>query len=115
MDAWLKRTGRTEWSDELAVVVAEHHRLTPYRGRHAELAEAFRRADLNDVSQGLIRPGLPKDYVRAVREAFDVDVFFTRTVPTAAVRQLMRTPLDPLPILRAGRALRESGHEDADR
>jgi hypothetical protein len=38
MDAWLQRTGRVEWADELAVTVAKHHHLTPYRGRHAELA-----------------------------------------------------------------------------
>jgi hypothetical protein len=41
MDAWLQRTGRVAGAEELAVVVTEHHRLTPYRGRHAALAEAF--------------------------------------------------------------------------
>jgi hypothetical protein len=34
MDAWLQCTGRAAWAEELAVVVAEPHRLTPYRGRH---------------------------------------------------------------------------------
>jgi len=71
-DAWLERTGRSEWSEELAVVVAQHHRFGTYRGRHARLAEPLRRADLADLSQGLIRSGIPKDQVRAVRGAFDV-------------------------------------------
>ena len=71
MDAWLQRTGRGTWAEELAVVVAEHHRLIPYRGHHAALAEAFRRADLNDLSQGLIRSGLPREHVRTVRDSFD--------------------------------------------
>lgn len=110
MDAWLRRTGRDAWAEELAVVVAEHHRLFPCRGPHAELAEAFRRADVNDVSQGVIRAGLPRAHVRAVRKEIDVDVFFTRTVPRAIARQLIRHPLDPFPILRARRALDESGH-----
>src|SRR5262249_15905373 len=35
MDAWLTRTGRGGWAEELAVIVAKHHHLTPYRGRHA--------------------------------------------------------------------------------
>ncbi len=26
-DVWLQRTGRETWSDELALIVAEHHRL----------------------------------------------------------------------------------------
>jgi hypothetical protein len=50
------------------------------------LAEAFRRADLNDLSQGLIRSQLPREHIRAVRQSIDVRVFFTRTVPRAIVR-----------------------------
>jgi hypothetical protein len=44
-----------------------------------------------------------------------VGVFFTRTVPRAIVRHLVRHPLDPLPIVRARRALRQAGHDGADR
>jgi hypothetical protein len=115
MDAWLRRTGRGAWAEELAVVVAEHHHLIRYRGRHAVLAEAFRLADLNDLSQGLIRAGLPREHVRAVRESIDVGVFFTRTIPRAVVKQLVRNPLDPVPIVRARRALGEAGHNTTDR
>lgn len=113
-DAWLAQTGRQAWSRELAVTVAEHHRLTPYRGGHSRLAEAFRRADLVDVSQGLLRCGLPHPYVRAVRAAFDVGPFFTRVVPLAVVGNLRRHPLDPMPHLRAHRALAQAGHAGAD-
>jgi hypothetical protein len=115
MDVWLQRTGRGAWAEELAVIIAKHHHLTPYRGRHATLAEAFRRADLNDLSQGLIRSRLPRDHVRTVRESIDVGVFFTRTVPRAIVRHLIRHPLDPLPIVRARRALGEAGYNNVDR
>jgi hypothetical protein len=111
-DAWLRRTGREAWSAELAVVVAEHHRFAPYRGAHARLAEPFRRADLADLSQGLVRSGIPRAHVRAVRAAFDVGPFFTRVVPRAVGRQLVRRPYDPLPNARARRALARSGHGD---
>ena len=114
-DAWLERTGRSAWSEELAVVVAEHHHATTYRGPHARLAEPFRRADLADLSQGLVRSGIPRQHVQAVREAFDVGTFFTRAIPRAVVRHLVRHPLDPLPHTRARRALEQSGHADADR
>jgi len=113
-DAWLKQTGRQAWAPELAVVIAEHHRVTPYRGSHARLAEGFRRADLVDVSQGLIRSGIPREYVSAVRAAFDVGTFFTRVVPRMTVRNLRRHPLDPLPHMRARRALAQVGHAGAD-
>jgi hypothetical protein len=113
-DAWLESTDRAAWSEELAVVVAEHHHATTYRGPHARLAEPFRRADLADLSQGLVRSGIPREHVRAVREAFDVGTFFTRAVPRAALRQLVRHPLDPMPHTRARRALEQSGHAGAD-
>ena len=109
-DAWLERTGRSAWSEELAVVVAQHHRFGTYRDRHARLAEPLRRADLADLSQGLIRSGIPKEHVREVRGTFDVGSFFSRTVPRAAVRNLVRHPLDPVPHARARRALERSGH-----
>jgi hypothetical protein len=115
MDTWLQRTGRGAWADELAVIVAKHHHLIPYRGRHAELAEAFRRADLNDLSQGLVRSRMPREHVRAVRESIDVGVFFTRVLPRAIAQRLVCHPLDPLPLVRARRALRQAGHDGTDR
>ena len=113
-DAWLRRTGRESWAAELAVVVAEHHHFVPYRGAHATLAEPFRRADLTDLSFGLIRSGIPRSHVRAVRAAFDVGTFFTRVVPRAVARNLVRHPLDPLPLARARRALARAGHGSDD-
>jgi len=91
-------------------VVAEHHRMTPYRGAHAPLVEAFRRADLVDVSQGAIRGGLPRAYVREVRAAFDVGNFFTKVVPLAVAKRLVTHPWDPMPHPRARRALARAGH-----
>lgn len=114
-DAWLQRTGRADWSDELAVMVAEHHRFTRYAAPrpHADLVEAMRRADLVDVSQGLVRFGLPAAFVKEVRGSFDAGVFFRRVIPAGAVRTV-RT-LHPLGFLRPGDALRRSGHRGADR
>lgn len=111
-DAWLKQTGRETWAPELAVVVAEHHRFLTYRGEHAWLAEGFRRADLVDVSQGLIRFGISREYVRAVRDSFDVGTFFTRVIPRMTGRHLRRHPLNPLPHMRGRRALTQAGHTD---
>lgn len=112
-DAWLKQTGREAWGDELAVIVAEHHRMTKYKGAHAPLAEAFRRADLVDVSQGLVRAGIPKAYVKEVRAAFDARVFFKRVIPGATFRAIRK--FQAFGFLRPRNALARSGHEGADR
>ena len=113
-DRWLQRTGRQAWSEELAVVIAEHHRLTRYGADrpHAALAEAMRRADLIDVSQGVIRFGLPKTYVREVRRCFDASEFFTRVIPLGTVRAVRRRQQPGF--LRPRDALKRSGHAEAD-
>jgi hypothetical protein len=48
---------------------------------------------------------MPRAHVRAVRASIDVGCFFTKTVPRAIVRHLIRYPLDPLPVTRARLAL----------
>ena len=114
-DAWLQQTGRESWSDELALVVAEHHRLSGYGSTRpfAPLVEAVRRADLIDVSQGLIRFGIPSSYVKEVRAAFDASVFFKRVIPSGTLRAI-RSFQQP-GFLRPSNALVRSGHEGADR
>jgi hypothetical protein len=114
-DAWLQETGRQNWSDELALIVAEHHRLSRYGPTrpHAPLVEAFRRADLVDVSQGRIRFGIPSSYVKEVRAAFDASVFFKRVVPSGALRAVRKLQLPGF--LLPGNALVRSGHEGVDR
>ncbi len=114
-DAWLRQTGREAWSDELALVVAEHHRLSgcgPARP-YAPLVEAVRRADLVDVSQGLIRFGIPSSYVKEVRAAFDAGAFFKRVIPMGTLRAVRK--LQQPGVLRPGTALVRSGHDGADR
>ena len=114
-DAWLQETGRQNWSDELALIVAEHHRLSRYQRTrpYAPLVEAFRRADLVDVSQGLIRFGIPTSYFKEVRAAFDASVFFKRVIPSGTLRGVRK--LQQPGFLRPGNALVRSGHDGADR
>jgi hypothetical protein len=114
-DAWLRQTGRDSWSDELALIVAEHHRLSRYDANrpHAPLVEAVRRADLIDVSQGLIRFGIPSSYVKEVRATFDAGVFFKRVIPTGTLRAIRK--FQQPGFLRPGNALSRSGHQGIDR
>jgi hypothetical protein len=114
-DAWLQQTGREAWADELALIVAEHHRLSGYAATrpYAPLVEAVRRADLVDVSQGLIRFGIPSSYVKEVRSAFDASVFFKRVIPSGTLRAIRK--LQQPGFLRPGNALVRSGHQGADR
>jgi len=83
---------------EVDAVIAHHHKVRPYRGPFALSVEAFRRADLVDVSLGLIRSGIDAPYIRAVRSALPNAGFHARLAALTA-RQFLRTPLRPLPMV----------------
>lgn len=97
--ARLQQAGRDAWSGELARMVDLHHKLTPYRGEHAALVEPFRRADLVDLSFGLVGFGLPRAFVREVQAAWPAAGFHARVVRLVGGWALTH-PLRPLPMLR---------------
>ena len=51
-------------------MIEYHHKLSVYTSDHASLVEAFRRADLVDVTLGMQASGLPKPFVSSVKKAF---------------------------------------------
>jgi hypothetical protein len=84
---------------EVALIIQQHHKLRAYRGPFALSVESFRRADLVDVSLGLIRFGLAPQFVRSVRGALPNAHFHARLVALTG-RQFLRSPLHPLPMVR---------------
>ncbi|MFF0487855.1 hypothetical protein ACFYTQ_02420 [Nocardia sp. NPDC004068] len=77
-------------------LVLQHHSLRPVPDREAE---TFRRADLVDVSRGVLRAGLPRPAVRAVTEALPYRGFH-RWLTRGLLHHALRHPLHPAPMLR---------------
>ena len=96
---WLAARGESSRLAAVAALIRFHHTLTPYRGPHAAAVEAFRRADLADVSMGLIPGGLPRRDYRALRRRFPY-LGFHRMLIGLTWREFRRHPLRPLPMLR---------------
>jgi hypothetical protein len=94
---YLRDSGKEQWLPEVAVMIVSHHGFGAYRGEHAALVEPFRRADWVEMSFGLFRFGLARDYVRAVRQAFPIRAFYPHAVLRSATRWLLRHPLHPAP------------------
>jgi len=87
---------------EAAVVHAidNHHVLRRIRGGgSADVSEAFRRADLVDLSGGFLRLGLDRGFVRDVLSAFP-NAGFHRALLRTAAAWVLAHPLRPLPMLR---------------
>jgi predicted metal-dependent HD superfamily phosphohydrolase len=95
--AYLSSQGLMHMSAEVEAVITEHHKIRAYRDHHEANVEAFRKADLVDVSLGLARFSLLPSFVRSVKAAFPNEGFHWRLVVLTA-RQLYRTPWRPLPM-----------------
>ena len=106
---YLRATNRAAWDREVALMIAFHHRVRPYRGEHARLVEPFRRADWNDFTMGLVRNGVPRRLRKAADAELPVTDFVPKAVTRLALQWLPRHPLRPAPVFRGGAALRRTG------
>ena len=106
---YLGEIGRAGWEREVALVIAFHHRVRPYRGEHAGLVEPFRRADWNDFTMGLVRGGIPRGVREAAEAELPVRAFIPKTILRMTLGWLRRHPLRPAPMFRGRAALRRSG------
>ncbi len=97
--AYLKESDNAAWSRQLSEMIILHHKLTPCRGEQAQLAEAFRRADLVDLSLGFVRSGLDRAFVREVQAALPNAGFHAR-VTRFSLAWAIRHPLNPVPFIR---------------
>jgi len=97
--AYLAGRGGDALGPLVEAVIEQHHKLRPYRGPFAGAVEPFRRADLVDVSLGTLRSGLDRTFVRAVRAALP-NAGFHACLARLTGRQLLLSPLRPLPMLR---------------
>jgi hypothetical protein len=96
---YLAGTGRAEWAPEITEMILQHHKLTPYRNSRCALVEPFRRADLIDVSHGLVSFGVPRRFRNEVFAHWPDAGFHARLVRLFLGR-LRRYPWDPLPMVR---------------
>jgi hypothetical protein len=71
--AHLTEIGREEWTEELHLMINNHHKVRSYTGPFAPMVEAARRADWIDVSFTKLRYGLPRPVVVEVRATFPMN------------------------------------------
>lgn len=95
--AHLTGSGQSTWTSEITEMIFQHHKLLPYQGD--ALVEQFRRADLVDVSKGLIRSGLSKEFVNNVLATWP-NAGFHRRLVLLGLHRLRTHPWSPLPMIR---------------
>ena len=96
---YLRANDLGTWSEEIRLMITQHHKICPYDNERLPLVEIFRKGDLVDFSLGLVRFGLPASYINAVKARFP-NAGFHRYLAGRAAAWCLRHPLDPLPMMK---------------
>lgn len=95
----LAETGQGAWTPEIETSIRVHHKLSRYRPHPEWLTEPFRRADLVDLSRGVVKFGLPRGFIKDLYARWPSAGFHARLVQLSLTR-LKTHPFSPLPMVR---------------
>lgn len=96
---YLERHGLQAWTTEIELMIMEHHKLRPYTKLAYPLVELFRRGDLVDFSLGAVTNGLPKEFIKQVKEAFPNEGFHANLAKRGSM-WFLKNPLNPVPMIK---------------
>jgi hypothetical protein len=96
---YLRQNNLEPWIPEIELMIAMHHKLRKHQDDRYPLVELFRQGDLVDFSLGLVKCGLPKTYIKSVKNRFP-DAGFHKRLVQLEVGWFSRHPLNPLPVLK---------------
>jgi hypothetical protein len=84
-------------ADEMAFIIEQHHKLTAIKG--SPEAEAFRKADLIDLSAGVIKFNIPSSLIVETEQRFP-RLGFTSLVTRKTISWALKHPLKPFPMMK---------------
>lgn len=96
---YLEQQGLADWSEEISLMITEHHKIRRFGDKRYPLVEVFRRADLVDLSRGLVRFGLSRRFLRELNACFP-NAGFHAGLMRKAGRWLKKHPLRPAPMIK---------------
>lgn len=98
LKAYLNANGKQAWEEELTLMIYWHHKIFRYTGAYQATVDTFRRADLMDLSYGLLF-NRNKRLIRGNRSLYP-NAGFHCFLLKATLRNLLLHPLKPLPMYR---------------
>ncbi|MFT6028979.1 MAG: hypothetical protein ACI8O8_000710 [Oleiphilaceae bacterium] len=96
---YLKNRNLEAWSNEIELMITEHHKLREYKNKSYPLVELFREGDLVDFSLGIFKFEIPKSYIVSVKAKFP-NSNFHKNLGRRAVKWLVKHPLNPMPMMK---------------
>lgn len=98
-DDYLKEHHLQKWQKEIALMIGEHHKITPYQTSTYPLVELLRRADLVDFSLGLVRHGVDRAVITQLKQEFP-NAGFHKMVVKEQLAWITSHPKNPFPIFK---------------
>lgn len=96
---YLEHNGLADWTQEINLIIDEHHKITHTKFPQFPLVELFRRADLVDFSLGLVKHGVPKSFINELKAAFP-NAGFHKNLMRLTWLQIKKQPLNPAPMMK---------------
>jgi len=96
---YLAKTNQVGWSEEIATMIEQHHKIRKFKANPDWLVEPFRKADWIDVSRGILKHGLNSALVEDILSKFPNAGFHKRLVDLT-LQRLKTHPLSPLPMMK---------------
>lgn len=88
-----------DWTDEVTAIIIYHHKLRKYEGQFSDVVEPFRKADLIDLTKGLVSFGLTKPILRSAYKQYPI-LGFRWKIAGKFGKNLLKNPLRPLPMVK---------------
>ena len=95
--AYAAEMGLGAQAEQIAAIINNHHKLSRFKSN--ALAEAFRKADLIDLSLNVFRFGIKGSYLKELNRAYPGRGFH-RFIFGKILKNILRHPLNPLPMVR---------------
>ena len=96
---YLQENELTHWSEEIGLIIDMHHRRSAYSGNYADNVDAFRRADIADVTKGKRGGEVDGGILKMNYEQFPM-LGFRMLILKRFFKNLLINPLNPLPMMK---------------
>lgn len=96
---YLRKNNLDSWSEEISLMIQNHHKMSKYNGEFIKSVETFRKADWVDVVMGLNMFGIDKDVYSKVKKEYPIKGFHWFLIKQST-RYFFKHPLDPLPMFK---------------
>ncbi|TKC65201.1 phosphohydrolase [Pedobacter hiemivivus] len=96
---YLREIGKTEWIEEIDLMIYWHHKITGYKGEYKETVVIFCKADWMDVSLGVLTFEGDKKKIAEIRHEFP-NLGFHLFLIKEVLKNAVNHPLNPFPMFK---------------